>query len=125
MGYTTDFHGQLELSRELTVKEKQILEDFNEERHGGNTEVFEGMPGFWCQWRPNEDGTAIEWDGGEKFYNYIEWLEYLIKQFFEPWGIKLNGDVRWYGEDRDDIGLIEVRDSVVKIKYANVTYEEE
>src|SRR4051812_17179568 len=27
-----------------------------------------GQPGLWCQWIPNEAGTAIEWDGGEKFY---------------------------------------------------------
>jgi hypothetical protein len=33
----------------------------------------ENQPGLWCQWIPNEDGTAICWDGGEKFYNSIEW----------------------------------------------------
>src|SRR5436190_22386239 len=26
-----------------------------------------GQPGLWCQWIPNEDGTAIEWNGTEKF----------------------------------------------------------
>jgi len=42
------------------------------------------QPGLWCQWVPNEDGTAIEWDGGEKFYEYVEWLEYIISNFLEP-----------------------------------------
>lgn len=28
------------------------------------------------------DGTAIQWDGGEKFYASSEWMQYLIKHFF-------------------------------------------
>ena len=36
-----------------------------------------GQPGLWCQWII-EDNEII-WDGGEKFYNYIEWIEYLIE----------------------------------------------
>ncbi len=40
-----------------------------------------GQPGLWCQWRPNTTGTAIVWDGGEKFYDYVEWAEYLIANF--------------------------------------------
>ena len=67
------------------------------------------QPGLWCQWRPNEDGTAIEWDGGEKFYNYVEWLEYIIKHFLAPADYVLNGDVHWQGEDSEDFGIIRVR----------------
>ena len=51
------------------------------------------QPGLWCGWRPNEDGTVIEHDGGEKFYDYTEWIQYLVHHFLEPWGYKLNGDV--------------------------------
>jgi len=72
-----------------------------------------GQPGLWCQWVPTEDGTAIEWDGGEKFYDYVEWLEYLIEHFLKPWGYRLNGEVKWQGEDMDDRGLLTVTDTEV------------
>jgi uncharacterized protein (TIGR02996 family) len=66
------------------------------------------QPGLWCQWRPSEDGTAIVWDGGEKFYDYVEWLEYLILHFLNPWAYVLNGKVRWQGEVNEDRGVITV-----------------
>ena len=45
----------------------------NEENNGQGNDVSVrdsnkapvGQPGLWCQWTPTEDGTAIEWDGGE------------------------------------------------------------
>jgi hypothetical protein len=72
-----------------------------------------GQPGLWNQWNPSEDGTKIQWDGSEKFYNYTEWLEYLINTFLAPWGYKVNGQVEWRGEDNSDIGVLEVIDNVV------------
>ncbi len=80
------------------------------------------QPGLWCQWVPNEDGTAIEWDGGEKFYEYVEWLEYIISNFLDPWGYKLNGQVEWQGEDMGDRGVIRVKDNVVDIGYFSVEF---
>ena len=74
------------------------------------------QPGLWCQWVITEDGESLEWDGDEKFYNYIEWLEYMIKHFFEPKGHKLNGEIEWFGEDRDDVGTIYVKDNKVQTK---------
>lgn len=74
-----------------------------------------GQPGLWCQWVPSEDGTRIEWDGNEKFYDYEEWLVYLIKHFLAPWGYKLNGTVKWEGEDSVDVGRIVVIDNEVRI----------
>ena len=71
------------------------------------------QPGLWCQWRPTEDGEGIEWDGGEKFYNYVQWLEYIIKNILAPRGYVLNGEVKWRGEDFDDTGTIVVLDNVV------------
>ncbi len=113
MGYTTEFKGELEFSRDLTVRERNILEDFNEGRH--EPTVGENYPGYWCQWVPNESGTALEWDQGEKFYRYIEWLEYLIEHYFEPWGVKLNGQFEWRGEEWGDNGYITVTDNKVEV----------
>lgn len=83
-----------------------------------------GQPGLWCHWIPNDDGTAIYWDGGEKFYDYVEWIKYLIQHFLTPWGYVLNGEVEWFGEDANDRGMICIQDNVVKVKIAKVIYEE-
>jgi hypothetical protein len=64
------------------------------------------QPGLWCQWVPTDDGMNIEWNGAEKFYAYVEWLQYIIDNFLEPWGIKISGSVRYQGEDIDDGGWI-------------------
>lgn len=83
-----------------------------------------GQPGLWCQWVPSENLDAIEWDGHEKFYHYVEWLTYLIKHFLEPWGYRLNGDVEWEGEGRGDIGRIIVTDNVVSVLEGRIVFEE-
>lgn len=73
------------------------------------------QPSLWCQWVPNEDGTAIEWDGGEKFYAYSEWLFYIINKILAPNGYTLNGTVVWQGEETGDVGKIHVVDNVVTV----------
>ena len=83
------------------------------------------QPSLWLQWVPTEDGMGIEWDGGEKFYNYVEWLEYLIEKILEPRGYIMNGEVYWYGEDREDIGIIKVKDNQVSTYLGQLKYEEE
>jgi hypothetical protein len=64
------------------------------------------QPSLWCQWTPTDDGKRLVWDGGEKFYHYIEWLEYLISHFFKPWDYELSGEVQWQGAEDDDTGTI-------------------
>lgn len=81
-----------------------------------------GQPSLWLQWVLNNEGTELEWDGSEKFYCYVQWLEYLIGNFFEPWGIKLNGEIEWTGEDRSDTGKIVVTDNSVEIYEGEITY---
>ena len=81
------------------------------------------QPGLWCQWIPSNDGKSIEWDGNEKFYEYVEWLEYIIKHFLKPWGYVLNGEVKWFGEDREDVGLIIVKNNMVSTKSGTITYQ--
>lgn len=116
MGYTTTFKGSLSFSRELTLKEYKELEklaDYNSHQEGYR-EFGSGFPDSYNQWEPNEDGTAFGWNGGEKFYNYIEWLDWLAMEYFEPRGIKLNGKIEWSGEEMGDTGTISVLDNFVK-----------
>ena len=123
MGYTTDFEGAFQFSERLTMLQLETLTQLNRERHGGNIDVHDGMPGIWCGWTPTDDGMALEWDGVEKFYNYIQWLQFVIDHYVKPWGLKLNGEVTWHGEDRDDRGLLRVTDNIVTIHRGRIVYD--
>ena len=118
MGYTTDFSGRFEFDTPLTIAQSVELSSFADTRHNESD-----YPGCWCQWVPSQDGNAVVWDGCEKFYNYISWLEYLISNYFEKWGKKLNGEVTWQGEDDKDFGKIIVTDNVVSTKKGRKVYE--
>ena len=82
------------------------------------------QPGLWCQWTVGDDDQTIKWDGGEKFYYYVEWLRYLIQHFIGFWGYKLNGEVSWEGERSGDMGQIVVRDNVITTRVWRVFFED-
>ena len=94
--------------------------DESVKNHNGNPA---NQPSLWCGWIPNEDGTAIEWNGVEKFYEYIDWIKYIIENFLKRWGYTLNGEVEWEGEDRDDFGKIVITDNTVKVQNGYRSYE--
>lgn len=81
-----------------------------------------GQPGLWCQWVPSNDRKSIEWDGGEKFYDYVEWLQYIINNFLDRWGYVLKGEVTWRGEDEEDRGKIIVKNNEVTTKIGKIIY---
>lgn len=114
MGYTTRFDGAFRIEPPLTEHQRLILLGFSGEKH----EMLEkgGCPGGYCQWQPTKDGAGLEWDGNENFYSFEEWLRFLFKEFLEPWGRRLNGDVTYQGEETGDVGLLSVRDGVVTKK---------
>lgn len=100
--------------------------DFGQARDASVTDYNRApieQPSLWCQWIPTKDGNGIEWDEGEKFYCYVEWLEYLIAHFLAPWGYLLNGDVYRDGEDPDDFGRIRVTDNVVVATVGRRVYD--
>ena len=82
------------------------------------------QPGLWCQWAIADNSKWLIWDGGEKFYNYTEWLIYLIDNFFKPFGYVLNGEVEWQGEDSDDYGIVGVEDNKVYLKHGKRAYSD-
>lgn len=90
--------------------------DFQARYDTNQRRIGEGrcQPGLWCQWVPSEDGTMIVWDEGEKFYEYVAWLKYIVEHFLKPWGYVLNGRMTWQGEEPDDSGVIRVTDNVVE-----------
>lgn len=119
MGYTTDFNGQLKLSRTLSLKEKNEMDEISEK----DWREDKTKPGYYCQWVVTDDGECLEWDGNEKFYDYVEWLDWLIKNFFEPKGVKLNGEIEWEGEEQGDVGKIIVKDNNMTTKEGRIVYD--
>jgi len=85
------------------------------------------QPGLWCQWIVSDykQNDILEWDGSEKFYSYIDWLKYLMENFFIPWGYVLNGTIKWQGENMGDTGLIEVKDNNIIVYTLNGILEKE
>lgn len=108
MGYTTEFVGQINLSRKLTMAEAKTLLEYNEDR----TLIPKPNPGSHFQWAPNRELDAIGWDDGEKFYEYTPWLEWLCDWLHER-GIAANGSLYFSGESTGDNGVIYVVDNVV------------
>lgn len=148
MGYTTEFSGAVEVHPPLNEKEIEYLKKFASTRRmdrkngpyyvegtgfngqGRDADVInynspaKGQPGLWCQWQPTDDGTKIEWDGGEKFYNSVEWMQYLIDYFIgdNPLAKKelpflnkhvLHGKIAAHGEDSDDHWFLLVENNKV------------
>lgn len=81
-----------------------------------------GQPGLWCEWVPTADDCGVKCDEGENFYNYVEWLVYLIEHFLKPWGYTLNGEVEWQGEESGDMGKIAVAGNAVTFAHASIGY---
>lgn len=150
MGYHTHFSGSVQITPPLSAEETLFLTKFNETRRmhcrqgpyyvdrdgfmgQGNEGVIDynsppaGQPGLWCKWRPTEDGTAIEWDGGEKFYDAAEWMKYIIEHFLQRGAHALanremnflqanhvvNGTIEAQGEESSDRWDLVVQDNRV------------
>jgi hypothetical protein len=112
MGSSTFFNGRFTLNKPLKDDLYKELINFNHTRHPDIMSY-----GLWCQWIPTDDKTTIVHDGGEKFYNYVEWLEYLIQHFLKPNGYILNGEVEGQGETMGDYFKIICRNNLVKKIY--------
>lgn len=108
MGYTTDFIGHIDIAPSLNADEIAYLSAFSASRRfdrpGGpyavpgnpaaedqddfpvdvRKRVPDGQPGLWCDWVPCWDGCCLAYDGTEKFYQPVRWLEYLIDHFLRP-----------------------------------------
>lgn len=153
MGYSTDFEGHIDIEPPLSTEEMTFLEKFAESRRmkreqgpyfvegsednwnypgvnmdaGDHNHPPDGQPGLWCHWVPGNGGRMLEWDEGEKTYDFAEWLKYLIEHFIgsNPKAKSqlpflqnhvLNGEIKAEGEDGDDRWDLIVRDNEVYVK---------
>ncbi len=112
MGYTTKFRGAFTIWPQLTMDGYAALRELADSEPVKG--VRDGRPDGYCQWVPTKDGKRLEWDGGEKFYDYGKWLTYIIAVHLAPKGHTLTGDVRWQGEDMDDRGTLRVSGNTIE-----------
>lgn len=108
MGYNTDFRGRLTLTPALPPQLIDEMRRFAQTRHEGDE-----FPNPWCKWEPTGDGTAIEWNNEEKFYDAEHWLAYLVKVFLKDHDV--TGVIEAEGEWPDDRWRIEMRDNTVYV----------
>ncbi|MFD4292843.1 hypothetical protein ACFWQG_06440 [Rhodococcus sp. NPDC058532] len=114
MGYTTEFTGQIRIDPPLNEAERDYLTRFARSRRmrrpagpyalGDATDEHldialqnnppYGQPALNCQWVPTADGSALEWNGHEKFYRSSGWMTYLIDTFLRP-GAFLRNEMRY------------------------------
>lgn len=71
------------------------------------------QPSLWLKWIVEDDRQTIVWNEEEKFYSYIEWMQYLIDKILQPKGYLVNGMVEWNGEHCGDRGRIEIKDNKI------------
>lgn len=163
MGYTTEFTGKIAVVPALNAEEIQYLKAFNKTRrmkrgkgpyYVGSTENYgqnreadiieyneppKGQPGLWCKWAPTEDGESIVWDGAEKFYDPVEWMQYLIDHFIGSspiakdehpeefsflQGHVLNGGIEAQGEESDDRWKLVVKDNAIRRVQGHFVFDE-
>ncbi len=123
MGYSTDFSGQFDIDRPVDKKTADVLRAIKEIRRDPKNRIFDAMPDTWCQWELSEENDALMWDGGEKFYAYVEWIKFIVTFILEPQGYKVNGEVQWQGEENEDMGIIRIEDNKFSIGKAVISWE--
>ncbi len=152
MGYQTEFEGRIGIEPALNAEEIAYLLKFSETRRmdrengpyfvdgngfagqdNGPDQVYNhnkphsSQPGLWCKWAPTEDGTALEWNEHEKFYDAAEWMQYIMDHFIGSTPaakIKLpflqghvcNGVISAQGEEPGDAWLLGVKDNQVFVQ---------
>ncbi len=149
MGYNTDFEGRVIISPPLSAAEVAYLKNFSRTRHVKRTQSpyyvdpsyscepdvidfnqpHDDKPNsFHCDWAPWEDGTALEWNGNEKFYEATAWMIYLIEHFLRPdchaaghvpgmvGGHICNGLIAAQGEDPADRWNLIVENNQVRVE---------
>ena len=111
MGYNTNFSGAVKLSRALTIAEALVILEAN-----NDPDSIQGEhPRSYMQWVPAQSLDHIVYDGNEKFYEYVDWMKWLVN-YLKGIGITADGEIDWSGEQAGDTGTIVVANSEVAVR---------
>lgn len=109
MGYTTEFDGEFKLNKPLDDDTFYALEDLDGSFSHGE------LPDSYCQWKVGTDWQSLKWDGGEKFYYYIEWIRAINRRYLLPKKYLISGEVLFQGESLKDCGRIIATDGKIEV----------
>lgn len=134
MSYAIQFLGNFHLDRQLTLDHFNALNVAADVRYDAARRyacIFVHTPpdSNYCYWRPAVDGWSIkdDWDREGTRYDYVEWLEWLIKEYLSPWGYKLNGRVDAFEEGdgvKPEVWGIFVRDNEVRVSEGRIVIDD-
>jgi hypothetical protein len=121
MGYYTTLRGRFDVTPPFSDLMLARLQAIRKERHDAKD-----SPSNYCYWEPTEDGQGIECRESDcSFYNYVEWLEWIVTDVLAPEGYTVNGAVEWEGSEHGDLGCITVTNNVVSEQCGRIVYEDE
>lgn len=119
-----EFEGEFELETPLDSKSALALKNFHDFGCQFSKDfIYEGIhfpksdqPKGICYWVATPDNKSIKWSGIETFENFFDWLIYLIDKFFNVYGFKLNGTIRFVAKiDKEPFGDLICRDNNLKL----------
>lgn len=120
MGYSTDFVGWVQVDPPLAKHETDYLRAFGRTRRwdrpagpyvvlphpladdedkdlddqgvAAYNRPVPGEPGLWCPWTATDSGSTLAYDGIEKAYDDVRWLQYVINTFLCPDAVASTAD---------------------------------
>lgn len=70
-------------------------------------------PGLWSDWILEKNGSILTWNGNEKSYDMVAWVQFLIKYIFAPNGHTVNGEINFQGEREPDSGKFIFKNNIL------------
>jgi hypothetical protein len=121
MGVIHEFSGSIAIKPPLNKTEITFLQKFNKMAGDPTTittkdgvtitydyyQSSEEHPDMYCRWTVSDDGRKIMWDGWEKFYEYEEWMRFIIEHFLQP-GCKAASELPFLQANHVCNGVIDV-----------------
>ncbi len=97
MGDLTVFEGKWNVSPPLDEETQKFIEKLRDDPENLGPIPADKVSTNWhFGWEYFPDEQAIGWDSGEKFYDYSNWIQCLLKYVLAPRGyILLNGVVTY------------------------------
>jgi len=124
VGYSVYYGGELRVSSSLTEQHAALVTALvNQEQTEETRAIFAAfaaqperdLPFHAGLLSVSEDGQLLVPEEDESRHGIGLWLRLLIDYVFVPLGYTLSGEITWEGEDRDDAGMIFVKENALEI----------
>ncbi len=100
MSYNVDFRGNLAFEKKINKKIRTAVEEFD------------------SNWIIEDDDLV--WNGSDDSEEFLSKLSYILERIIAPNNNKVDGLIKWRGEDMGDSGEIEVKDNVLTFRGGHI-----